>query len=152
MEPAELEALNVSRETVLARFDNLARAQTNKTAVELEKQTAEDEVKRVSLVNDLQQLDQTLQQLSDEQERLTLEGNQQIADLNSQLGPLESELGTLSNQIRSVRYDLQIQYNSLFYAQNADVDLRTNDLLLVRSNSRFGISIVFTSIRGKCRL
>lgn len=121
LEPAELEALNVSRETVLARFNNLGREQSNKTAVELEKQAAKDEIKRVSLVDDLQQLDLTLQQLSEEQERLTIEGNQQIADLNSQLGPLESELGTLSNQIRRIRYDLQLQYNSLFFAQSADV-------------------------------
>ena len=121
LSPRELEALTVSRETVLARYDNLTRTQMSKAAVELEKKTVEDEVEKTSLADQLVLLDQSLQQLGEEKEQLTAEGNQQIADLSSQIGPLESDLGSLTNQIRSVRYDLQYFYNSLFIAQNADV-------------------------------
>lgn len=121
LQPVELEAFNSSRETVLSQYDKLAAVQTTKTEIELEKQQAENEIERASLLDQNQLLDETLQRLSGQREELTLEGNRRISDLNSQRGPLESELGTVSTQIRLIQNDLQLLSNSLFYAQHAEV-------------------------------
>ncbi len=129
--PAQtMEEFNKSREDVLTRFEDLAKAQNISVQDQLARQQITDEQTERTLTNQSQILNQSLQQIASEIELVRSEGNQQLSNLDAQRLPLENQLTTLSSQISQASYDLQLLYTDLYYAQQVPPIHRTSIFFL----------------------
>ena len=111
--PDSVKIFNENRDKILKQYDDLVKAQGQKTQVELAKVKVANDAEAVGLEREVQLLEQTESQLRPEKQRIRDEGARQIASIEQQGSSLQSQLTQIGGDIRATEFDLQLLYSNL---------------------------------------